>query len=466
MKAILFAVLLLFLVPTNTFSQECNCAQEFQYVKNKIEKNYAGFRDKVNPKTKIAYQKYSAQVLERSNKITSSPYCVNLINEWIGFFKDGHIEVGRNRLSKQKYDADQERLVASVEKQEVGEQDLDRLKKSTGIEGIYWDKDSIYKVAVIKNENAFRDYTGVILESKIKAWKPGSVLLELKDQKSILKGIAYDKYYTPESVSFKISQNALGDWQREGTSRAKAEKVLSDDVSCKLLSAQTFYIQIGTFNQRNAKKIDSLILFNKEILDKTPNLILDLRNNGGGADFSYRPLIPYFYTNPIKTIGPDILSSDDNIAGWAGLLKMNDMPEDQKVFIREKITAMESHKNEFIDLGADKDLVLDSISVFPKRIVILINRGCGSTTEQFLLAAKQSKKVTIMGENSAGVLDYANVRDISFSCMPYALHYATSRSRRVDIGQGIDNKGIRPGYLLTPAQNWVTEAQQFLEKNK
>jgi hypothetical protein len=464
MKAILFSILLLFLVNTAAFSQECNCAEEFQYVKSKIEKNYAGFTDKVNPKTKIAYQKYSDQVLERSKKITSSPYCVNLINEWIGFFKDGHIEVGRNRLSKEKYDADQNRLAAGVEKQVVGEEELSRLKKSAGIEGVYWDKDSVYKVAVIKNGNGFRDYAGVILESKIKAWKPGFVMLELKDQKSILKGIVYDKYYTPESVSFKIGQNTLGDWQREGTSRTIAEKVLSDDVSCKLLSDQTFYIQIGTFNQRNAKSIDSLILFNKEILEKTPNLILDLRNNGGGADFSYRPLIPYFYTNPIKTVGPDILSSADNIAGWSGLLKMNDMPDDQKVFIREKIAAMESHKNEFIDLGADKDLVLDSVSVFPKRIVVLINKGCGSTTEQFLLAAKQSKKVTIMGENSAGVLDYANVRDISFNCMPYALHYATSRSRRVDKGQGIDNVGVRPDHILTPAQNWVMVAQQFLEK--
>ncbi|MBB5635584.1 hypothetical protein HDE68_001472 [Pedobacter cryoconitis] len=464
MKAILFSILLIFLVNVETFAQNCNCAEEFQYVKDKIEKNYAGFRDKVNPKTSAAYQKYSAQVLERSKNITSAPYCVNLINEWIGFFKDGHIEVGRNRLSKEKYDADQERLFASVEKQVVDEQVLSNLKKSVGIEGIYWDKDSVYKVAVIKSENGFRDYAGVILESKIKAWKPGFVMLELKEQKNILKGIAYDKYCTPESVSLKISQNAIGDWQREGTSRVKAEKVSLDDISSKLLSAQTFYIRIGTFNQRNAKGIDSLMLFNKEILEKTPNLILDLRNNGGGADFSYRALIPYLYTNPIQTIGPDILSSDDNIAGWAGLLKLNDMPEDQKVFIREKMAAMESHKNEFIDLGADKDLVLDSINLFPKKIVILINKGCGSTTEQFLLAAKQSKKVIIMGENSAGVLDYANVRDISFNCMPYALHYATSRSRRVDKGQGIDNIGIKPDRILTTAQNWITEAQRYLEK--
>jgi hypothetical protein len=464
MKVILVSLLLFFLFQPRSFSQDCNCAEEFQYVQHKIEKNYAGFRDKVNPETKIAYQKYSAQVLERAKKISSPAYCVNLINEWIGFFKDGHIEVGRNRLSKEKYDADQDRLIASLEKREVSEQDIDSLKKSAGVTGIYWSKDSIYKVALIKSENGFRDYAGVILESKNKAWKPGFVLLELKAQKTSLKGIIYDKYYTPESVLWKLSQNAFGDWQREGTAGVKTEKILTNDISCKSLSAQTFYIQIGTFNQRNAKSIDSVIQANQAILEKTPNLILDLRNNGGGADFSYRPLLPYLYTNKIKTVGPDILASEDNEEGWRGLLKMNDIPEDQKVFIREKIKDMQLHRDQFISLGADNDLVLDSIKVFPKKIVVLINKGCGSTTEQFLLTAKQSKKIIVMGENSAGVLDYANVRDISFSCMPYALHYATSRSRRVDMRLGIDNVGIKPDYLLTPTQNWVTAAQDLLEK--
>ncbi|KIO76473.1 hypothetical protein TH53_14640 [Pedobacter lusitanus] len=464
MKKAFISLIILFLIHLNTYAQECNCAEEFQYIKGKIEKNYSGFRDKVNPATKIAYQKYSGQILERSKKINSAPYCINLINEWIGFFKDGHIEVGRNRLSPEKHAADQKRLVQQIEKVVISDADLSRLKNSKSIEGIYWDKDSIYKVAVINNRNNERDYAGVILKSANKTWQPGAVILELKTRKDGLAGIAYDKYYTPESVSLKIGENALGEWQREGATQMKREKILNDDVSCKVLSPQTFYIQIGTFNQRNAKSIDSLLQANSVLLKKTPNLILDLRNNGGGADFSYRGLIPYFYTNPIKTVGPDILSSDDNIAGWAGLLKMNNIPEDQKVFIREKIAAMEQHKNEFIDLGEDKDLVLDSVSVFPKKIVVLINKGCGSTTEQFLLAAKQSKKVTIMGQNSAGVLDYANVRDIPFSCMPYALHYATSRSRRVEMGQGIDNIGITPDRVLTAVQNWVIAAQRFLEQ--
>lgn len=464
MKIITNSILILLFFSTRTFAQNCNCQQEFQYVKEKIEKNYAGYRDKVNPKTQAKYQKYTLQLMNQSKKITYTPHCIYLISQWLEFFKDGHVEIGRNRMSKEKYAEDQKRLIQNIEQLSIPDSKLHSLQFAKSVEGIYWNRDSTLKIAVISNKNSFRDYAGVILTSKNSSWKPGTVNLELKLQKDTLKGIEFDKYYTPVTTVLKVNPDALGDWQRLGTARAQTEKIQTIDVYSKALSDQTFYIKIGTFNQRNAKNIDSMIRANQSTIEKTPNLILDLRNNGGGADFSYKPLMPYLYTNPIKEIGPNILSSDDNISGWKALLMMNDIPEQQKVFIREKIALMEQHKGEFVKMGEDNEIIIDNPSLFPKKIVILVNKGCGSTTEQFLLTAKQSQKITLMGEASAGVLDYANVRDISFSCMPYAIHYATSRSRRVDIGQGIDNIGIKPDVELNMGQNWITAAQQFLEK--
>lgn len=464
MKIFFSLLLVLFLFHQKSFSQTCNCAQEFQYVKEKIEKNYAGFVDKVNSKNKADYDRVSKQILERSKKVSAAPYCIALMEEWLRFFKDGHVEIGRNRMSKEKYAEDLKRLVQGIENLDVKTSDLTRLEQAKNIEGVYWSSDSTYKIALVKSANSLRDYAGVVLESKNVSWKPGNVKLELKLRRDSLKGIEFDKYYTPQSVAIKVQSNTLGDWQRAGTERIKIDKIQTTDVSSKVLSDQTFYIQIGTFNQRNAKNIDSMIKANQNIIAKTPNLIIDLRNNGGGADFSYQPLVPYLYTNPIKSIGANILSSADNVSGWEALLKMNDIPDNQKVFIREKIALMNEHKGKFVEMGKDTEIVMDHITAFPKKIVVLINKGCGSTTEEFLFAAKQSKKVTLMGVASAGVLDYANVRDISFSCMPYALHYATTRSRRLDIGQGIDNIGIKPDVNLTPAQNWVKEAQSFLEK--
>jgi len=101
---------------------------------------------------------------------------------------------------------------------------------------------------------------------------------------------------------------------------------------------------------------------------------------------------------------------------------------------------------------------------FPKRVAILINKRSASTTEQFLLFAKQSSKVILLGENSQGALDYSNMRELNFSCFPYVLYYATTRSRRLNIGQGIDNAGIAPDHYLDKNSDWIQETLKFFEK--
>jgi C-terminal processing protease CtpA/Prc len=70
-----------------------------------------------------------------------------------------------------------------------------------------------------------------------------------------------------------------------------------------------------------------------------------------------------------------------------------------------------------------------------------------------------------MGEATAGILDYANVRMADNSaCKDIGLFYATTRSRRIDKGQAIDNVGIRPDISLSKDKNWIVEAMQFLDK--
>jgi C-terminal processing protease CtpA/Prc len=102
--------------------------------------------------------------------------------------------------------------------------------------------------------------------------------------------------------------------------------------------------------------------------------------------------------------------------------------------------------------------------LFPKNVVILINEGCASSTEQFLLEAIQSKKVTLMGQNTSGTLDYSNLRESGFCGIPYTLWTPTTRSRRIDNGEGIDGIGIKPTIYLNEKQDWTQEALKFLNK--
>lgn len=125
---------------------------------------------------------------------------------------------------------------------------------------------------------------------------------------------------------------------------------------------------------------------------------------------------------------------------------------------------MEQHKGQLVSFSEDRKISFDSVAAHPEKIIILINKNCGSTAEEFLLLAKQSRKVTLMGEHTAGVLDYANMRGADFNNMPYMLYWATSRSRRIDRGSAIDNIGIAPEKNLTLEQDWIEEAKHYAEK--
>ena len=111
---------------------------------------------------------------------------------------------------------------------------------------------------------------------------------------------------------------------------------------------------------------------------------------------------------------------------------------------------------------------LDKISPFPKNVGIIINNGNGSTTEQFLLAAKQSKKVKLFGTTTAGVLDISNMNFVDSPCKEFKLGYAISKSLRIS-DMAIDGKGISPDYYLDKSiqkYKWLDFVNGILNEKK
>jgi C-terminal processing protease CtpA/Prc len=164
-------------------------------------------------------------------------------------------------------------------------------------------------------------------------------------------------------------------------------------------------------------------------------------------------------------IGADVRATEANAKSWEKLLVNPDFPETEKEDFRQAIARMRANKGRFISNGADQIDTFPAVLPYPKKVVVLIDKGCGSTTEQFLLEARQSKKVTLMGQSSLGVLDYANVREGDALCPPFEVYYPTTRSRRVDIGEGIDNVGIAPRVKLGNGGSWVEEADRYFDKD-
>lgn len=468
MRTLLFLFILITTVKLS-FAQSCNCENDFSFLRRQIENNYAGFSDKTSGAKRKIYESFTAPFTKRAKAITKLNYCLGMQKEWLNFFKDGHIQIGENNLPAITDTAVLNKLIIETEKISITTDELHRLSNSKELEGIYYSTDSSYKIALIKNRNIYRDYAGVILTSKSALWKPGQVKLELKEiKKNVFIAYTYNRDHLPHIADYTFNLGVFNDgvWVKTGTTPVHKFPQKNSPVMAEKIAQDIFYIQIQSFDPWNAAAIDSVFNLNHSKLQSTPNLILDLRGNGGGADFAYSPIIPYIYTNPVYNIGVDVIASDDNIKGWLELLKDAELPPSTKDAVKNMIQKMEKHKGQFVSIVDDDTTVLEKVMPNPKQVVILIDSKCASSTEQFLLAAAQSKKVTLMGQNTRGVLDYANMRDVAYPCSPFTLSYATTRSRRLDTGKGVDLIGIKPNVFLQTNEDWITRAIQYLRTKK
>ena len=233
------------------------------------------------------------------------------------------------------------------------------------------------------------------------------------------------------------------------------------EIYFKAIDKQTVYLRISTFRGAVKRKIDSVISIHKKTILKTPNLIIDIRNNGGGSDSSYSKLLPLLYTTPIRSIGIEYLSTSLNNERMLDFINNPKwgFDENSKKWAKKAFDKLDKQKGKFVNLNSTMvdEIKYDTIYKFPKRVGIIINNKNASTAEQFLLDAKQSKKVKLFGTATKGVLDISNMHFVTSPSGDFELGYGLSRSMRIP-EMAIDTKGIQPDYFLDEEikkENWI-----------
>jgi hypothetical protein len=443
---------------------QCNCKEEFSTIKSHLELNYAGFKDKVTTSNIKQYKDFTDQKEQLAAQAKNKSQCYFIINQWMSYFNDNHLYSDVNSEAIEKFEPNKLQLDFPNEIVAISDEVIKKLEKAKGIEGIYTKKREGFSIAVLKNKNPFRDYVAVVIKSTDSKFENGTVLAELKVKSAKEYFLLYNSSHMLAFATIKPKEGELiSGFVKNGKDIVDNENY---NFEAKMLNENTIYLNIPSFSWESKPTIDSLFASNKDNLSISSNLILDLRNNGGGSDDVYSIISPYLYTQPIKAIGVDMYASNDNIKGWELMLQDPNLPSENKAEYQKLVDKLRLQINQNINIVEDYIDSSYTPLLFPKNVIVLINEGCASSTEQFLLEAIQSKKVTLMGQNTSGTLDYSNLGESNFCEMPYTLWTPTTRSRRIDIGEGIDGKGIKPSIYLNEKQDWIQEALKFLTNKK
>jgi hypothetical protein len=464
---------IILLIPVYSFAQQqCNCEENFNWVKQTFEENDAGFTYALEQKGREAYQAHNDAILIKIRQAATKAECADILHEWLLFFRKSHFSIFPINDEFVTNSTNSPWQTIPITEDQIKNRLINNTSPS--FEGIW--QTGAYTIGIIKEDYSC---TGMILTSSNKNWKPGQVKLTIAKDSS---GVFYMGNFSPQKFdkaeligknTLKLSnfylERIFPEFQDNDTLELYAKEMSTSVPFIQKLTDKTVLFRIPSFDDSQKPLIDSLIIENDKLLKTTEGLIIDIRNNGGGSDYSYDRIVPLFYTNPIRIVGMELLSTPLNNKRMEGYLSIPDLSENDKKEINDLLELLRNNSGEFVNLNNGEIVSvqkLDTVYLYPKNIAILINQNNGSTAEQFLLAAKQSKKVKLFGTTTAGVLDISNMYSAESPDKQFRLGYCLSKSLRIP-DMAIDGKGIMPDYYIDksiPDEQWLYFVLNILEQ--
>jgi len=488
MKKIIILIVLIQL-SYNGFSQTCDCSSNLKWLSETFEKNDAGYKYVIDKKGENSYLAHNKLYTEKASKISDLNDCHKLLNDWTEFFRKNHLNIQlvskSEKTNEQTEPSDKEIIekYSHSEKYEITKKKFDKyinkLESKIGFEGV-WVSDP-YTIGIIKdNTNPNREYVGFIVNSQSPYWQENQVKLEIfktnegkYNMKYYMRDHSVQEFDKVEfygsnyfNAGFVLLKRTLPKTTTEKNIERFFNTMQTNKPFIEKVSKNTVLLRISSFRHSNKKHIDSLLNANDSLIKGADNFIIDLRNNGGGADASYNKIKPYFYTNPIRGIGVAYLSTELNNKRMIDFMNNPDWSDASKKWAKESLDKLNKHIGEFVNLNESIVSIdtLKNIYPNPKNVAILINGNCGSTTEQFLLEAKQSKKVKLFGTTTLGSLDISNMYSVTSPSKEFKLWYGLTKSHRIP-EMLIDGKGIQPDYYFDKTikpYEWIDKTIEIL----
>ncbi|TWI81061.1 peptidase S41-like protein [Chitinophaga japonensis] len=438
-------------------AQQCSCIDNFRHMVAKVERNYAGFMDKVTASNRPEFIRYTDS-LEQVAAKTGEEKCLFVLRKWIRFFRDRHMTLvlngdsADNNIRIRRIFSASEKInvshTAFMQYLEQNKQELDSL------EGIWEDDRGIYRMAFMRDrKKKGQEFIGFILQADSVFWLPGQVKARIRKHNRTYRMLYfYNKNHNDLQPTLALDRHTFnagigGVWYkvypREEDSMAHRKPRHYYDPSFSTLDSQTCMLALPSFSLAAKPLIDSLVEHHFEVIKKSRHFIIDLRNNTGGSVLCFQKLLPFLYTRPIITKGQSVMATEDNINDLYTITDYPNISDSMRNLFKKELAELRAHKGAMYNLWKDDTLVLAGMLPYPQKISFIINENCASAAEIILLKARQSSKVKIFGKHSMGAIDYLDIATTKMPCNLYSLRYATSRTNRLP-KEPLDNKGIQP----------------------
>lgn len=240
---------------------------------------------------------------------------------------------------------------------------------------------------------------------------------------------------------------------RSGDPVRPAEPVLP---RAEALSASTALLVLPSFSPEASRPLQELLKLQRDMLATRRNWIIDVRGNGGGADTTFAPLLPWLMPDGWLAVSDKVFVTQANILAEEALCESFAPGDPDCIRVtQESVRRMRAAGGGWVQQEYDagwRHVRPETVEERrPERVAILIDRGCGSSCEQFLLTLRQSFAVKLVGrERTFGALDASNLRPYLLPSRRRHLWYATTMSNRLP-AMPIDGIGICPDVLLPEA---------------
>jgi hypothetical protein len=218
--------------------------------------------------------------------------------------------------------------------------------------------------------------------------------------------------------------------------------------SFEILSEDAAYLRVPSFRPEQRKALERLVRWHFKDIEARPDLIIDVRGNGGGNSSTFAILAELVYAQPVRMSGADVLATPENIAAWKRMLPL--LHRDERRFTQRVIKRMEAQPGQWVNFFPDAVYKREAVLPMPARVAVLTDAGCGSACERFVLEAQHSPKVRLVGSATKGNLDYASMRPHPLPS-GRMLWIGTTRAHGLP-ERSVDAQGIAPHIAMDPTR--------------